>query len=161
MIVHLLAAQTSHLRAAISFNGGGRWFEDDVLYSAALEEMPAADKQAMLEGLGGFLQQARVGMDTCMSDHGRDWWQQMLNLDQAEVLRRVAIPILIIQSGRDTSVSPQAAAQLFAQVDKPLLVWRSYPDLDHGMNQPDGRSAMPQVVADMAQWLSQAGLTTP
>lgn len=79
----------------------------------------------------------------------------------AEVLRRVAIPILIIHSGRDTSVSPQAAAQLFVQVDKPLRVWRSYPDLDHGMNQPDGRLAMPQVLVDMAQWLSQAGQRTP
>ncbi|GHC46738.1 hypothetical protein GCM10010096_17750 [Alcaligenes pakistanensis] len=74
--------------------------------------MPAADKQAMLEGLGGLLQQARSGVDTCMSDHGSDWWQQILNLD-------------------------------------------------HGMNQPDGRSAMPQVVADMAQWLIQAGLRNP
>ncbi|HBJ66723.1 MAG TPA: alpha/beta hydrolase, partial [Alcaligenes faecalis] len=115
VIVHLLAAQTSHLDAAISFNGGGRWFQDDVLYSASIQETPAADKQTMLDGLGEFLRQARAGLDTRMSGHGRDWWQQMLNLDQAEVLRRIAIPTLVIQSGRDTSVSPQAAAQMVAQ----------------------------------------------
>ncbi|MCB4321788.1 alpha/beta hydrolase [Alcaligenes sp. 13f] len=117
VIVHLLAAQTSHLDAAISFNGGGRWFQDDVLYSASIQEMPAADKQTMLDGLGEFLRQARAGLDTRMSGHGRDWWQQMLNLDQAEVLRRIAIPTLVIQSGRDTSVSPQATAQWLSQLN--------------------------------------------
>lgn len=161
VIVHLLAAQTSHLDAAISFNGGGRWFQDDVLYSASIQEMPAADKQTMLDGLGEFLRQARAGLDTQMSGHGRDWWQQMLNLDQAEVLRRVAIPTLVIQSGRDTSVSPQAAAQMVAQVDNPHVVWRSYPELDHVMTQADGSSAMPQVVGDIAQWLSQLNTDTP
>lgn len=161
VIVHLLAAQTSHLDAAISFNGGGRWFQDDVLYSASIQEMPAADKQTMLDGLGEFLRQARAGLDTQMSGHGRDWWQQMLNLDQAEVLRRIAIPTLVIQSGRDTSVSPQAAAQMVAQVDNPHVVWRSYPDLDHVMTQADGSSAMPQVVGDIAQWLSQLNTDTP
>ncbi|MFP5196743.1 prolyl oligopeptidase family serine peptidase [Alcaligenes faecalis] len=161
VIVHLLAAQTSHLDAAISFNGGGRWFQDDVLYSASIQEMPAVDKQTMLDGLGEFLRQARAGLDTQMSGHGRDWWQQMLSLDQAEVLRRVAIPTLVIQSGRDTSVSPQATAQMVAQVDNPHVVWRSYPDLDHVMTQADGSSAMPQVVGDIAQWLSQLNTDTP
>lgn len=161
VIVHLLAAQTSHLDAAISFNGGGRWFQDDVLYSASIQEMPAADKQTMLDGLGEFLRQARAGLDTQMSGHGRDWWQQMLNLDQAEVLRRIAIPTLVIQSGRDTSVSPQAAVQMVAQVDNPHVVWRSYPELDHVMTQADGSSAMPQVVGDIAQWLSQLNTDTP
>lgn len=161
VIVHLLAAQTSHLDAAISFNGGGRWFQDDVLYSASTQEMPAADKQAMLAGLGEFLRQARAGLDTRMSGHGRDWWRQMLNLDQAEVLRRIAIPTLVIQSGRDTSVSQQATAQMVAQVDNPHVVWRSYPDLDHVMTQADGSSAMPQVVGDIAQWLSQLNTDTP
>ena len=161
VIVHLLAAQTSYLDAAVSFNGGGRWFQDDVLYSLSKEEMPAADKKAMLEGLGDFLKQAKAGLDTEMSGHGRDWWQQMLNLDQAEVLRRIVIPTLVIQSGRDTSVSPQAAAQMVAQVDNPHVVWRGYPDLDHVMTQADGSSAMPQVVGDIAQWLNQLKADTP
>ncbi|MCX5465024.1 alpha/beta fold hydrolase domain-containing protein [Alcaligenes parafaecalis] len=161
VIVHLLAAQTSHLDVVVSFNGGGRWFEDDVLYSAASEEMPAADKEVMLDGLRSFLKQARAGMEITMSDHGGDWWQQMLSLDQAAVLRGIRIPALLIQSGRDTSVSPQAAAEMFAQVNNPHLVWNSYPELDHAMNQPDGHSAMPQVVADIARWLSQAEKTKP
>lgn len=161
VIVHLLAAQTSHLDAAVSFNGGGRWFQDDVFYSASTQEMPAADKQVMLDGLGEFLKQAKAGLDTQMSGHGRDWWQQMLSLDQAGVLRRIAIPTLVIQSGRDTSVLPQASAQMVIQVDNPHVVWRSYPDLDHVMTQADGSSVMPQVVADIAQWLSQLETDTP
>ncbi|MGE8521532.1 MAG: alpha/beta hydrolase [Alcaligenes faecalis] len=161
VIVHLLAARTPYLDAAVSFNGGGRWFQDDVLYSVSVEEMPAADKQAMLDGLGGFLKQAKAGLDTEMSQHGRDWWQQMLNLDQADVLRQIGIPTLVIQSGRDASVSPQAAAEMLVQMDNPHLVWRTYPDLDHGMNQPDGSSAMPQVVGDIAQWLNQFKRGTP
>ena len=161
VIVHLLAAQTSYLDAAVSFNGGGRWFQDDVLYSLSKEEMPAADKKAMLEGLGDFLKQAKAGLDTEMSGHGRDWWQQMLNLDQAEVLQRIVIPTLVIQSGRDTSVSPQATAQMVAQVDNPHVVWRGYPDLDHVMTQADGSSAMPLVVGDIAQWLNQLKADTP
>lgn len=161
VIVHLLAARTSYLDAAVSFNGGGRWFQDDVLYSALAQEMPVADKLAMLEGLGAFLKQAKAGLDTEMSQHGREWWQQMLNLDQVEVLRRIAIPTLVIQSGRDTSVSPQAAAQMVVQVDNPHVVWRSYPDLDHVMTQADGSSAMPQVVGDIALWLNQLQADTP
>ena len=159
VIVHMLAAEQPRLDAAISFNGGGRWFEEDVLHSAVRQDMPAEDKQAMLAGLRGFLSQARDGMDTTMSDHGRIWWQEMLNIDQATLLSRIRIPVLVIQSGRDTSVSPEAAARMLAQVDNKHLSWRSYPDLDHGLNQPDGQSAMASVVADMAQWLNQTVLT--
>ena len=159
VIVHMLAAEQSRLDAAISFNGGGRWFAEDVLHSAAAEDMPEADKQAMLAGLRSFLAQARAGLDTNMSDHGRAWWQEMLSIDQAAVLRRIRIPVLVIKSGRDASVSPEAAAQMRAQLDNSHLSWRTYPDLDHGLNQQDGQSAMARVVADMAHWLNQTVLT--
>ncbi|WP_171962388.1 serine aminopeptidase domain-containing protein [Bordetella trematum] len=155
VIVHLLAARGQRLDAAATFNGGGRWFEDDMMHSATIEaaSLPPADRAALLAGMRGFIAHARAGQDTSMTDHGPDWWQQMLSLDQAAVMRAIAIPTLVIQSGRDTSVSAEAAQAMIAAAANPRLSWRSYPELDHGLREADGTPAMARVAGDIAQWL--------
>ncbi len=157
VIVHLLAARSPRLDAAATFNGGGRWFEDDVMHSVTLEagHLPPGERAALLAGMRGFIAHARAGQDTAMTDHGPDWWQQMLTLDQAAVMRAIAIPTLVIQSGRDTSVSAEAAQAMIAAAVNPHLTWRSYPELDHGLQEADGTPAMARVAGDIAQWLDQ------
>ncbi|MGU5717641.1 hypothetical protein ACV1DK_20525, partial [Aeromonas taiwanensis] len=47
-----------------------------------------------------------------VSGHGYHWWHQALSIDQLDTLKKVKSPLLIVQGGRDPSVSPQKADEI-------------------------------------------------
>lgn len=165
LVVHRLAAQPGRVDAGITFNGGGQWFLDDLLHSVTTSS-PAATEQAQ-RGIREFIRQLqavppaeRDGLN--ISGHGYRWWRDSLATDQLALLRRSTVPMLIIQSGADRSVSPRSAQSMLGQLrraGKDNIDYRRYPSLDHRLNGPDGRSEMPAVVAGMTAWLRDLDLT--
>ncbi|MNJ58898.1 Prolyl oligopeptidase family protein [compost metagenome] len=91
-----------------------------------------------------------------MSGHGYHWWQQMLSIDQLDTLQDVKSPLLIIQGGMDTSVSPQKTDEMMQrlkELGKSNIEYRRYKELDHGLKNRDGRSQRKETVRDMNIWL--------
>lgn len=158
VVANLLAARGGSVDASIAFNGGGRWFLDDVLHTIEAADTPAeakADSAAGFREFAAFLR-GTPSSDLVASSHGHAWWRQALALDQLAVLARVRTPLLIVQGGRDASVSPGAVERMVEELRRAgqrHIAYRAYPRLDHGLRDADGVSRMGEVADDMAAWL--------
>ncbi|QQB37902.1 alpha/beta hydrolase [Achromobacter deleyi] len=158
VVANLLAARGGSVDASIAFNGGGRWFLDDVLHTIEAADTPADAKAASAAGFREFAAFLRdtPSSDLVASSHGHAWWRQALALDQQAALGRVRTPLLIVQGGRDASVSPGAVERMVEDLRREgrrNIAYRVYPRLDHGLRDADGASRMGEVAEDMAAWL--------
>lgn len=158
VIANLVTADVDYIDATISFNGGGRWFIDDVSHSiAAKHKNPEAAKRD-IDGFKGFAEHVLNSkpFELEVSGHGYHWWQQMLSLDQLDTLQNIKSPLLIVQGGRDTSVSPQKTDELVQHLKKfgkNNIEYRYYEELDHGFKDSDGKRLRKEVVSDINMWL--------
>ncbi|HAT2715227.1 alpha/beta hydrolase family protein [Aeromonas hydrophila] len=158
VIANLVSADVDYIDATVAFNGGGRWFIDDVSHSIAVKHNNPEEARKEIDGFKGFAEHALNSkpFELDVSGHGYHWWQQMLSIDQLDTLQNVKSPLLIIQGGRDTSVSPQKTDELIQRLKdlgKSNIEYRRYKELDHGLKDSDGKSQRKEVVTDMNIWL--------
>ncbi|AWA05171.1 alpha/beta hydrolase family protein [Aeromonas hydrophila] len=158
IISNLVSAEVDYIDAAISFNGGGRWFIDDVSHSIAAEHKNIETARKDIDGFKGFAEHVLNSkpFELEVSGHGYHWWQQMLSLDQLDTLEKVKSPLLIIQGGMDTSVSPQKTDELvqrLKELEKNNIEYRCYEALDHGFKDSDGENQRKEVIRDINIWL--------
>jgi len=159
VIANMLAASGAPIHAVIAFNGGGRFFLDDVLHSIRLDpSLSAAARKESVQGFRGFAKHVMTApeADLVASAHGVRWWQEVLRLDQLAVLRKTKLPVLIMQGEADSSVSPAAVTGMITQLrraGRSNVHYKAYPGLDHGMQGADGASQLTRVVDDMRDWL--------
>jgi dienelactone hydrolase len=118
VIANLVSADIDYLDATIAFNGGGRWFIDDVSHSIAAEHKNIEAARKDIDGFKGFAEHVLNSkpFELEVSGHGYHWWQQVLSIDQLDTLIKVNSPLLIIQGGMDTSVSPQKTDEMMQRL---------------------------------------------
>lgn len=165
VIANLVSADIDSIDATIAFNGGGRWFIDDVSHSIAAEHKNIEAARKDIDSFKGFAEHVLNSkpFELEVSGHGYHWWQQMLSIDQLDTLQNVKSPLLIIQGGRDTSVSPQKTDELMQrlkELGRSNIEYRRYEALDHGLKSSDGKSQRKEVVNDINIWL-QSKLSNP
>ncbi|MNJ36054.1 Prolyl oligopeptidase family protein [compost metagenome] len=158
VIANLVSADVDYIDATIAFNGGGRWFIDDVSHSIAAKHRNPEEARKEIDGFRGFAEHVlnNEPFELDVSGHGYHWWQQMLSIDQLDALKKVKSPLLIIQGGRDTSVSPQKTDEMMQrlkELGKSNIEYRRYEALDHGLKDSDGKSQRKKVVSDINFWL--------
>jgi len=158
VIANLVSADIDYIDATIAFNGGGRWFIDDVSHSIAAEHKKPAAAGKESDDFKGFAEHVLNSktFELEVSGHGYHWWQQMLSIDQLDTLKKVNSPLLIVQGGMDISVSPQKTDELLQRLKdlgKNNIEYRRYEELDHGLKDSDGKSQRKEVVTDMNIWL--------
>lgn len=158
VIANLVTADVDYIDATISFNGGGRWFIDDVSHSIAVKHNNPEVARKEIDSFKGFAEHVRSSkpFELDVSGHGYHWWQQMLSIDQLDTLQNIKSPLLIIQGGRDTSVSPQKTDELMQRLKdlgKSNIEYRRYKKLDHGLKNSDGTSLRKEVIRDINIWL--------
>ena len=157
IVAAMFTAESEIPDAAVLVNGGGRWFLDDVLHNIE-STTPEEQLTSVLDGFKGFAAQVLESepFDLEVSNHGYAWWRNALTIDQLAVLSQIKAPVLIVQGGRDESVSPKAVAVMMEDLRKAgkrnikLVV---YPELDHGFFAPDGQRMTEQVSEDITSWL--------
>ena len=154
----MLAASIDYVDATISFNGGGRWFIDDILHNIASESENDEEKKKNIESFKGFSEHILNSepFDLEVSGHGYRWWHGMLSIDQYSVLNRVRSPLLIVQGGIDLSVSPQKVDEMILALRKSknkYIEYLAYPNLDHGFNNSEGQNKLKKVIIDINTWL--------
>lgn len=156
-IAAMVTTASNVVDAAVLINPGGRYFLDDVLHNIALTT-PVDARDEALHGFKAFAKHIQAAGPFAMevSNHGYNWWRSMLTYDQQNILRSLNVPTLIIQSGLDQSVSPEAAATMIENLcalGKTNFEFAVYPDLDHGLLTPAGISMADKVVRDINLWL--------
>ncbi|MDX7827489.1 prolyl oligopeptidase family serine peptidase [Aeromonas caviae] len=166
VIANLVSAGVDYIDATIAFNGGGRWFIDDVSHSIAVKHNNPDEARKEIDNFKGFAEHVLNSkpFELDVSGHGYHWWQQMLSIDQLDILQNVKSPLLIVQGGIDTSVSPQKTDELLQrlkELGKDNIEYRRYEELDHGLKNSDGRSQRKEVIRDINIWLrSKLGNST-
>lgn len=158
VIANLVSADVDSIDATIAFNGGGRWFIDDVSHSIAVKHKNPAAARKEVDDFKGFAEHVLNSkpFELEVSGHGYHWWKKMLSIDQLDTLKKVKSPLLIIQGGMDTSVSPQKTDELVLRLEelgKNNIEYRRYEALDHGFKDSDGQSQRKEVVSDINMWL--------
>lgn len=158
VIAHLVAANVDDIDATISFNGGGRWFIDDVLDNIASKYENLEEAKENINNFKGFAEHVLNSkpLDIQASGHGYHWWYQVLSIDQLDTLQNVKSPLLIVQGGRDTSVSPQKTDEMIKRLKdlgKENIEYQRYDELDHGLNNIGGESKRKEVISNMNLWL--------
>ena len=158
VIANLVSADIDYLDATIAFNGGGRWFIDDVSHSIAVKHKNPEAARKEIDDFKGFAEHVlnNEPFELDVSGHGYHWWQQMLSIDQLDTLKKVKSPLLIVQGGMDTSVSPQKTDELVQRLKalgKNNIEYRRYEALDHGLKDSDGKSLRKEVIRDINIWL--------
>ncbi|MGL6288282.1 alpha/beta hydrolase family protein [Aeromonas hydrophila] len=158
VIANLVSADIDYIDATIAFNGGGRWFIDDVSHSITAKHNNPEEARKEIDGFKGFAKHVLNSkpFELEVSGHGYYWWQQVLSLDQLDTLKKVKSPLLIIQSGMDTSVSPQKTNEMMQrlkELGKSNIEYLRYKELDHGLKDSDGTSQRKKVVSDINIWL--------
>ncbi|HEA3130633.1 TPA: prolyl oligopeptidase family serine peptidase [Aeromonas hydrophila] len=158
VIANLVSADIDSIDATIAFNGGGRWFIDDVSHGIAVKHKNPEAARKEIDGFKGFAEHVlnNKPFELDVSGHGYHWWQQMLSIDQLDTLQNVKSPLLIVQGGRDTSVSPQKTDELIQrlkELGKSNIEYLRYEELDHGLKNSDGKSLRKEVIRDMNRWL--------
>lgn len=158
VIANRVSADIDSIDATIAFNGGGRWFIDDVSHSIAVQHKNPAAARKEVDDFKGFAEHVLNSkpFELDVSGHRYHWWQQMLSIDQLDTLKKVKSPLLIIQGGRDTSVSPQKTDEMMQRLEelgKSNIEYRRYEALDHGLKDSDGKSQRKEVIRDMNRWL--------
>ena len=158
VIANLVTTEVDYIDATIAFNGGGRWFIDDVSHSIEVKHKNPEAARKEIDGFKGFAEHVlhSKSFELEVSGHGYHWWQQMLSIDQLDILKKINSPLLIIQGGRDTSVSPQKTDEMMQRLKdlgKNNIEYRRYEELDHGLKNSDGKSLRKEVVSDMNTWL--------
>ena len=158
VIANLITADVDYIDATISFNGGSSWFIDDVLHSITVKYTNLEEARKDIDGFKGFAEHVLSSEPFALevSGHGYHWWHHMLSIDQLDILKKVTSPLLIVQGGRDTSVSPQKTDEMMQslkKLGKNNIEYRRYEDLDHGLKTVAGESKRKEVVSDMNTWL--------
>ncbi|TNI17025.1 alpha/beta hydrolase family protein [Aeromonas dhakensis] len=158
VIANLVTADVDYIDTTISFNGGGRWFIDDVSHSIAAEHKNIEAARKDIDGFKGFAEHVLNSkpFELEVSGHGYHWWQQVLSIDQLDTLIKVNSPLLIIQGGMDTSVSPQKTDEMMQrlkELGKNNIEYRRYEELDHWLKNIDGKSLRKEVISDINIWL--------
>ncbi|EPJ52216.1 MAG: hypothetical protein OFPI_14910 [Osedax symbiont Rs2] len=157
VVANIVASQSKLINASASFNGGGRWFKDDVIHSIKNTTADTPERQAQIDGFSEMAAKitANPEMQVVISGHGSAWWRSTLQLDQLAILSKVKPPVLIIKADSDQAVSVQSTDQMINTLitqGQTNISYKKYPGLDHSFRSADGEEQLSKVVADINRW---------
>lgn len=158
LVANMITAQADYINATVVFGGGGRFFLDDVLHSMKFIGLTKDELSRNIEGFKQFAQYilSHEPFEISMSNHGYWWWRKMLSIDQEELLSKISTPVLIVQGGDDTSVSPAKATEMVRSLQakgKTNIDYYLYPDYNHSLNLSSDNNSSEKVIEDIKDWL--------
>jgi fermentation-respiration switch protein FrsA (DUF1100 family) len=158
MMVYMSASELPDVTAAIAMNGGGQFFLDTLLHNIKMQvsEKDYPEVESMMLAWYGAWQHGQYPKENFESDHGLLWWQEMLNNDQLAMLKKIHVPLLILQAEQDESVPADDTQKMINAVsDQKNITYISYPGLNHAFRDAEGMRKESKVIADIRQWLQR------
>lgn len=142
--------------ACILLNGGGRWFENDVIHNIRVSETENIEEQ--VAGFQAFSEFIRNSPDAeaIVSGHGPAWWRESLSLDFQQLIASIDVPLLILQSDEDTQVNVDEAISMAETLQKSghsHIEFQRLSGLDHILRDAGGVSHKSDVISRIQSWL--------
>ena len=154
IITNIIASKVNFIDAAISLNGGGQFFINDVFYSIK-KSVPPEEVDGAIEGFNQF---ANAVLHEHLEDyqfpsgHGQNWWYEALTIDNKKLLQGVHKPHLVIQTLADTNVDVEGAKKMMDEVKNPNITYKTYSTLDHYFQNSQGNNQSSSVIKDIQDW---------
>ncbi|WP_323872013.1 acyl-CoA thioester hydrolase/BAAT C-terminal domain-containing protein [Xenorhabdus doucetiae] len=154
IVTNMIASKADFITAAISINGGGRFFIDDVIHSIK-RGSPAEMSDKDVNSFKVFAEEAkrkRLPAGMTVSGHGANWWYDSLSIDNQKMIQSSKIPLLVIQCMSDNNVDAAGARKMIAAIDNPMVSFKTYEGLDHFFKDSDGNYHAATIIKDIKNW---------
>lgn len=160
VIANMLSSRADYIDATIAFNGGGRWFIDDILDGMQYVSSNPDEIKTYIYGFNQFAKHILTSepFELSMSNHGYTWWRGSLPIDQQAILCAIKSPVLIVQGGKDRAVSPIRTTEMIGELrnlGKNNIEYFFYGELDHSFKEQGGQNNTGKVIDDMNAWLKK------
>lgn len=149
-----VAVRHGEATAAVVLMAGGGWDQATELKALAVK---AGESTEPLERQFESMEANPV---STLSWRGEDntyrRWASYLRYRPLDFLVRVAAPVYVVHGARDDSTpiqSSEAIAEEYRRLGRDSLTFRSWPDLDHRWNAPDGTNHLIDVGGEVIGWL--------
>ncbi|PHM26167.1 acyl-CoA thioester hydrolase/BAAT C-terminal domain-containing protein [Xenorhabdus budapestensis] len=154
LVSNMIASNADFITAAISINGGGRFFIDDVIHSIR-HETPAEMSDEAVNSFKNFAETAKknnlpAGM--VVSGHGANWWYESLSIDNQSLIQSSKTPLFVIQCMSDNNTDAAGILKVMAAIDNPKVSFKTYDGLDHFFKDSDGNYHAATIIKDIKSW---------
>ncbi|CDL86389.1 acyl-CoA thioester hydrolase/BAAT C-terminal domain-containing protein [Xenorhabdus cabanillasii] len=131
LVTNMIVSDADFITAAISINGGGRFFIDDVIHSIR-RETPEEISNETVNSFKTFAEAAKknnlpAGM--VVSGHGAKWWYESLSIDNQKLIQSSKTPLLVIQCMSDNNVDAAGILKVMESIDNPRVSFKTYDGL--------------------------------
>ena len=160
IVTNIIASKVDFIDAAISLNGGGQFFINDVIYSIN-KSLPAEEAQGAIEGFNQFADAVlhdHLDDDQFPSNHGQNWWYEALTIDNKKLLQGVRKPHLVIQTLTDINVDVEGSQKMMSEVNNPNITYKTYSTLDHYFKDGQDNNQTAVVIADIQDWYTNLNI---
>lgn len=160
VVTNIIASRVNFIDAAISLNGGGQFFINDVIYSIN-KSLPAEEAQGAIEGFNQFADAVlhdHLDDDQFPSNHGQNWWYEALTIDNKKLLQGVRKPHLVIQTLTDINVDVEGSQKMMNEINNPNITYKTYSTLDHYFKDSQDNNQTAVVIADIQDWYTKLNI---
>nr|WP_305071452.1 acyl-CoA thioester hydrolase/BAAT C-terminal domain-containing protein [Providencia sp. wls1943] len=160
IVTNIIASRVDFIDAAISLNGGGQFFINDVIYCIN-KSLPAEEAQGAIEGFNQFADAVfhdHLDDDQFPSNHGQNWWYEALTIDNKKLLQGVRKPHLVIQTLTDINVDVEGSQKMMSEVNNPNITYKTYSTLDHYFKDGHDNNQTAVVIADIQDWYTKLNI---
>ncbi|HHR6080362.1 TPA: acyl-CoA thioester hydrolase/BAAT C-terminal domain-containing protein [Providencia alcalifaciens] len=160
IVTNIIASKVDFIDAAISLNGGGQFFINDVIYSIE-KSVPTEEVQGSIDGFNQFANAVlhdHLDDDQFPSNHGQNWWYEALTVDNKKLLQGVRKPHLVIQTLTDINVDVEGSQKMMNEINNPDITYKTYSTLDHYFKDSQGDNQSAMVITDIQNWYTKLNI---
>lgn len=155
VVAALLSEKLDYIDATIAMNGGGQYFLDDIYYFIE-KSVPA---EYHVEAKASFKESLQAVLDgkseDYLSEHGKQWWQSVTNIDFQQTLENSQNQILVIQTLNDDNVNWQGAIDMSKRIHSNKVKFHFIDGQNHYFENEQGERSTEDLRTIIQDWLKQ------
>lgn len=155
VVAALLSEKLDYIDATIAMNGGGQYFLDDIYYFIE-KSVPA---EYHVEAKASFKESLQAVLDgkseDYLSEHGKQWWQSVTQIDFQQTLENSQNQILVIQTLNDDNVNWQGAIDMSKRIQSNKVKFRFIDGQNHYFENEQGERSIEDLRTIIQDWLKQ------
>lgn len=155
VVAALLSEKLDYIDATIAMNGGGQYFLDDIYYFIE-KSVPAEYHEEAKASFKESLQAVLDGKsEDYLSEHGKQWWQSVTQIDFQQTLENSQNQILVIQTLNDDNVNWQGAIDMSKCIQSKKIKFHFIDGQNHYFENEQGERSTEDLRTIIQDWLKR------